>query len=105
KWQKKPQDITSLAKLQLELLSYSSQFLAEDGELVYSTCTIAPEENKEVIKQFVATNDQFRVVDLTKEAEQLGVDSSFVEQGMIQLLPTWQENEGYFIAKLRRKSK
>ncbi|MBM7623310.1 16S rRNA (cytosine(967)-C(5))-methyltransferase RsmB [Sporohalobacter salinus] len=103
KWQKKPQDSKSLAKLQLELLNNASEFLKSGGELIYSTCTIAKEENLEVINKFLAQNLAFELVDLSSQAERYGIGSDFILEGAIRLLPTWQENEGFFIAKLRKK--
>jgi 16S rRNA (cytosine967-C5)-methyltransferase len=104
KWQKKPQDIKALSKVQLALLNNGSKFLKVGGELVYSTCTITDRENSEVIKEFLNTNPDFELLDLTEEAEQFGIDAEFIKEGSIQILPTWRENEGYFIAKLKRIS-
>jgi len=104
KWQKKPQDIKQLKDIQLELLTAGSGFLKEGGELVYSTCTITEAENIEVVKEFVSNNLNFELVNLKSQAKEFGIDSEFINEGTIQLLPTWQENEGYFIAKLRRIS-
>lgn len=40
----------SLSKLQKKLIVRGAELLKQDGVLVYSTCTIAPEENEEVVK-------------------------------------------------------
>ncbi|SDC57605.1 MULTISPECIES: 16S rRNA (cytosine(967)-C(5))-methyltransferase RsmB [unclassified Candidatus Frackibacter] len=104
KWQKKPQDIKQLKDIQLELLTAGSGFLKEGGELVYSTCTITEAENIEVVKEFVSNNSNFELVNLKSQVKEFGIDSEFINEGTIQLLPTWQENEGYFVAKLRRIS-
>lgn len=46
-----PQDeIEGLAKLQKQLLSKAKDLLKEDGVIVYSTCTINPKENEEVVE-------------------------------------------------------
>ncbi|ADL12947.1 16S rRNA (cytosine(967)-C(5))-methyltransferase RsmB [Acetohalobium arabaticum] len=103
KWQKKPQDIDSLAELQLELLNNAGRFLKPKGELVYSTCTITHQENLEVINKFLAQNSDFELVDLSSWADKLGISSEFILEGSIQLLPTWQTNEGFFIAKLKKR--
>ncbi|SJZ30911.1 16S rRNA (cytosine(967)-C(5))-methyltransferase RsmB [Selenihalanaerobacter shriftii] len=102
KWKKKPQDIHTLSQLQLELLINGSKFLKKGGELVYSTCTIAAKENIEVLNRFLAKNSDFNLVDLTSQANDFGIPSKFIKEGSIQLLPTWKENEGFFIAKLKR---
>lgn len=45
-----PEQIKSLAKLQREILSVVWQYVKPGGQLIYSTCTISPEENPEQCK-------------------------------------------------------
>ncbi|NMA70241.1 MAG: 16S rRNA (cytosine(967)-C(5))-methyltransferase RsmB, partial [Desulfitobacterium sp.] len=49
RWHKSEQEIKALPELQLSILEKASQCVAPQGELVYSTCTIEPEENFEVV--------------------------------------------------------
>ena len=103
RWQKKPQDLEQLQELQLELLANAAGILKGDGELVYSTCTFTPEENKEVINNFLAQFSEFSKVDLTDQALELGL-GDYVEDGMIQIIPDSNLLEGFFIAKLVKNS-
>jgi len=52
---RRDEDIDRLALTQLELLVKAWSLLKEDGELVYSTCSILPTENEEVINAFLAS--------------------------------------------------
>ncbi len=53
RWRITPKTIQDCASLGLRLLMSASQHLKPGGRLVYSTCTITPEENQEVIKAFL----------------------------------------------------
>ncbi|MHA1626496.1 MAG: NOL1/NOP2/sun family putative RNA methylase [Candidatus Asgardarchaeia archaeon] len=55
-------DIKFMSKVQLELLKSASSVLSEGGCMVYSTCSIAPEENEFVIDEFLRENANFSVV-------------------------------------------
>ncbi|WP_018247323.1 16S rRNA (cytosine(967)-C(5))-methyltransferase RsmB [Orenia marismortui] len=103
RWQKKPQDLLQLQELQLELLDNAAEFLKSGGELVYSTCTITPEENKEVINKFLEKNSDFSLVDLEKEAEEFSLED-YLEDGNLQLIPDDYFIEGFFVAKLIKKA-
>jgi len=98
RWQKKPEDIDNLSVLQLELLQCAAQFLKPDGILVYSTCSIEPEENELLIKSFLNKNEdfileKFRPADAFEEAP-----------GILQILQSKHNIDGFFIAKLRKTS-
>lgn len=107
KWNKTPEDIASLSALQTQLLSKVQHLVKPGGKLVYSTCTIAPEENEEAVKSFLAEHPEFildpqwpeDVLQPLKAGGQLPDPFS----GMIQLLPHMFGSDGFFIARMRRK--
>ena len=47
RWKREPADITNLAELQRDLISAAARLVAPGGSLVYTTCTIEPEENED----------------------------------------------------------
>ena len=103
KWNKTAEDVKEIAKLQYQLLAGLSEMLAKDGRLVYSTCTIEPAENQEIVHRFVKEHPEFTIDttlgdDLPGAAREL-VDSS----GCLQILPHHFESDGFFIARLKRK--
>ncbi len=61
KWRITPQKIKELKKQQLKLLKRSASLLKKGGRLVYATCTITPEENEEVIGEFLEGNRYFSI--------------------------------------------
>lgn len=65
KWRLQPKDIQQCANLQLELLTASAKFVKERGRIVYSTCSIEPAENQEIIDAFLRSEagQQFRLRD------------------------------------------
>ena len=74
-----PEEIDRLHLAQLELLRQAAPRLKPGGTLVYSTCSLEPEENTEVVKQFLAEHSHFK---LEHERELLpfvdGVDGAYI---------------------------
>ncbi|TVM04190.1 MAG: 16S rRNA (cytosine(967)-C(5))-methyltransferase [Candidatus Brocadia sp. WS118] len=58
RWRLKERDIQTLASLQYSILKTGATMMKPDGYLVYSTCSIEPEENQEVIKKFIDSESQ-----------------------------------------------
>ena len=86
---------TELPPLQLDILTASSRYLKKGGELVYSTCTLNPRENAEVVHKFLDQNPDFTLVDFS-------VGSLKSEDGMLTLWPHIHNTDGFFISKLRK---
>ncbi len=59
RWNRSPDDLQRYQAVQLTLLSQAAALLAPGGVLVYATCSIEPEENEEVVAQFLAAQPQF----------------------------------------------
>ncbi len=79
-----------LPPLQYNILCAVSQSLRAGGVLVYSTCTILPEENEENVRRFLSEHNDF---------EALPFDGA--PEGMLTFLPC-AEHDGFFISKLTR---
>ena len=60
-YSKNRENIEELAKLQLEILNSAADILKDEGELIYSTCTITDEENTNNIKKFLEERKGFKV--------------------------------------------
>lgn len=106
KWTKQESDIKEIAFIQAKLLEAMSTLVKPGGVLVYSTCTIASEENEQQIDSFLAKHPQFRL-DAHWPAATLArlkgiglVDDSF--NGQLQILPQHANSDGFFIARLVR---
>jgi len=59
RWKLTPETITELAHLQVELLDHAASLLAENGTLLYATCSIEPEENEQQIDAFLIRHPEF----------------------------------------------
>lgn len=85
-------DFARLPEIQLAILENCSKYVKKGGMLVYSTCTVLPEENEGNVKRFLSSHPEFSSVDFT-----VGDISS--EGGMLSLSPDIHGTDGFFVAK------
>ena len=64
RWKRTPEDLAEAVKLQEELLDAAANMVAKNGRLVYSTCSLEPEENMEQIEKFLKEYDNFELMPL-----------------------------------------
>ena len=107
---KKPEirhkDLSESARLpaiQAAILEASAGYLKPGGVLVYSTCTILPAENQNVVRAFLTAHPEFEPFDFTFPAKDGTVTDIVSEGGMATLLPDRNRTDGFFIARLRKK--
>ncbi len=98
RWQRKPEDLGELTALQDDLLDAGARLVRPGGLLVYSTCTIEPEENEERIDAFLDRHDDFRL----ESAEGYVPDDVVSDAGFLTTLPHRHRTDGAFAARLRR---
>ena len=99
RWRRKPDDITDMAKLQFQILKNVSQYLNPGGTLVYGTCSLEPEENWNVVEQFLKLESDFQLVTGSSHLPEAWLN----EQGCLHTFPHIHGVDGMFAAKLRRK--
>lgn len=103
RWRKSPEQLAQLRELQLEILQGASPALKRGGTLVYSTCSIAPEENLGVIEEFLKENPHFRlesILDLLPFELERQEDCQTAKEGYLQFLPHIHGTDGFFMARL-----
>ena len=93
---KDPAALAALPQVQLAILRNVSSYVKPGGTLLYSTCTILPEENDEICTAFLKDHPQFAVEDFTLP------DGSGSSGGMLQLWPQRHGTDGFFIAKMKK---
>ncbi|MBO4650755.1 MAG: 16S rRNA (cytosine(967)-C(5))-methyltransferase RsmB [Clostridiales bacterium] len=98
----------SLSEVQESILENSCLRVKNGGYLIYSTCTINPNENENRIDTFLETHPDFECVPFDdKLPKNLLSNSRLLSQskeGKMTILPDEEGMDGFFIAKLRRKS-
>ena len=101
KYHASPEKCQELAKLQREILKNVSKYVKPGGTLVYSTCTVNPEENINNAKWF-ADNYDYEMEDVSKYLPECFL--KYVNEGCLELKPgTDTEYDGFFIARFVRK--
>jgi 16S rRNA (cytosine967-C5)-methyltransferase len=103
RWRQTPEAIAGLTGVQHDLLAAAADRLKPGGTLVYSTCTISPEENQAVIRRFLQEHPDFRPGDL-KACLPAAWHADIEDGAMIQLLPPRHGVDGFFIALLGRST-
>ncbi|MCF6271108.1 MAG: 16S rRNA (cytosine(967)-C(5))-methyltransferase RsmB [Melioribacteraceae bacterium] len=100
KWRRDVSDIRKLGELQTKLLEKGASLLKPGGELVYSTCTIEPEENFDIIKKFLEKHKEFEIINAANYFDKILVS----ENGCVQTYPNIHGIDGAFAAKLKLKN-
>jgi len=102
KYRLTPETIDALVPIQKAILEACASYVRPGGLLVYSTCTILPEENQNQVAEFLKNHPEYEADnDIRWLPENLRAG---FENGMIQLLPCRDGLDGFFIARLRRKA-
>jgi 16S rRNA (cytosine967-C5)-methyltransferase len=96
KWRLAPDDIRRLADLQFSLLERGATLLASGGRLIYSTCSIEPEENEGVIRRFIESGAPFRSLRLKAHTGLVTAD------GFVRTFPHKHRMDGFFAAALEK---
>lgn len=100
RWTKTPADITRLARSQRIWLTAASTHVEPGGVLVYSTCTVPPQENEHVVETFLNEHPEF-----TLEPAGEWVNHKYVTPaGYLATRPPEDGLDGVFAARLRRAS-
>lgn len=105
RWQRQESDLACLVTLQKELLEAAARQVKPGGVLVYSTCSIEPEENSQLISTFLYEHDEFSLDNSQPylPSEFRGV---FPEQGKpyVNTYPHIHKTDGFFIARMKRNN-
>ncbi|MBS9478195.1 16S rRNA (cytosine(967)-C(5))-methyltransferase RsmB [Ancylobacter radicis] len=109
-WSKAPGDIASLGALQARILANAAGLVKPGGLLVYSTCSLEPEEGERQIEVLLAARNDFERVPV--EPGEAGIAAEWINAaGEVRTLPTHLPHEdprqagldGFFAARLRRR--
>ncbi len=94
---KKLDDIKELLPLQRKILEVSARYVKSKGTLVYSTCSVNPNENRKICDSFLKEHPEFKSVKVLPECERLKDEGDY-----LTLMPHINNCDGFFIAKFVR---
>ncbi len=101
---KGPPDVARMAKVQEAMLANVAALLRPDGVLVYSTCSLEPEEGRAQVGAFLARTPAFRHLPIT--AAEIGADPAWIAEGDVRTLPFHLSElggmDGFYISRLQR---
>ncbi len=92
-------DIAKLAATQEELLAKAWSLLNDNGELVYSTCSILPGENRNIVTRFQAATSGASFLPITMNTQAANAE---LKDSGLQLLPTDFGSDGFFFSRLKK---
>ncbi len=107
-----PSGITKLSKIQKNLIEIAFGMLKESGTMVYSTCTIEPEENEAVVSYLLSKYPNAQLLDI--DSERLGItrtpavtkfNNLFIDprvEKCLRIHPYDNNTEGFFVAKIQK---
>jgi len=110
KWKLKPEDLLDLQSRQTAILQAAMRHVSPGGRLVYSTCSLEPEENEQVIASCLPANPDFKIVPVRTELQRLQESGELVWKSIDELIngdflrtiPGVHPCDGFFAAILQR---
>lgn len=100
RWAKESEDIAGLCGIQKRILEEAAKLVVPGGTLIYSTCTITPEENQNMVEQFLLRHPEY---ELDETLTDCWLNMEKACNGFIQFLPFEDAMDGFFIARMVRK--
>jgi 16S rRNA (cytosine967-C5)-methyltransferase len=98
RWRLRRSDLAVLVAAQGELLRCAAECVRPGGLLVYSTCSLEPEENDEQVDLFLSANPEWSL----EPPPLAALPSTVIDRGRLRVLPHEHGTDGAFAARLRR---
>lgn len=98
RWKRTLQDIENMKNIQLRLLESAAKVVKPDGIIIYSTCTIDPEENEQVVETFIKNNPGFRMESLSNYVPEQYLSQKY----SVQTFPHKHKIDGSFAVRIRK---
>lgn len=90
---KKKSEIDGLPEIQYRILCNAVKYLKDGGRLVYSTCTLNPQENSQVCDRFLSEHPEFSAVEVHPDLPRYGEGDKY-----LTLMPHLHSTDGFFVA-------
>jgi 16S rRNA (cytosine967-C5)-methyltransferase len=113
KWRLQKEDLLDLQSRQVAILKSALRQLAIGGRLIYSTCSLEPEENETVVEAALEGRAEFKIADLNAELQHLRESGEMCWENIASLLagpylrtiPGVHPCDGFFAALIERRTK
>lgn len=102
RWRVRPGDPARLAEIQAAILHNAAAAVRPGGVLVYSTCTLLPEENEALVAAFLERHVDFTATETENVPAE--VRSVVDSEGALRCLPHRDDADGFYAARMERKS-
>ena len=101
KWRQSPQAVDELAVKQQAILSAAATLLKPGGRLVYATCSVLTQENRQVVDEFLGGHPDFELVRCRRVLDEshIALDSG----DFLELRPQLHDTDGFFAAVMQRR--
>ena len=100
RWRRSPADIKQMVQTQQQIIQNVARYIKPGGTVVYSTCTLEPEENWGIVDWFLSQNSEFFVGALPDFIPEEYID----DRGALMVLPHKHQMDGAFGVRLHRES-
>jgi 16S rRNA (cytosine967-C5)-methyltransferase len=100
RWRVREEGLGEIVKLQREMLEAAAKLVKPGGRLLYTTCSLLPEENEENIRWFLKKHPEFKLIPLNGP-----YDPSPLLPGTMRAWPHRHDTIGFFYALLERREK
>jgi 16S rRNA (cytosine967-C5)-methyltransferase len=100
RWRIKVSDIAVMSALQKTIVRAAAQVVKPEGLLIYSTCSLEPEENEAQVESFLSENLNW----ILEPPPDGTVAPDLLDRGRLHVLPHRHGTDGAFAARLRRVS-
>jgi 16S rRNA (cytosine967-C5)-methyltransferase len=101
KWSTVKPDIGRCARRQVRLLDHLAPLLKPGGVMVFSVCSIEPEENEQVVAHFLKKHPNFAITK-RQSIEENSVRAHVAADGFLRTAPHIHQLDGFFAARLHR---
>jgi 16S rRNA (cytosine967-C5)-methyltransferase len=101
KWKKDPMTISSMTKVQGDLLASATRSLKGGGRLLYTTCSLLDEENEEVVDDFLTSQNSMSRLDMKEVFPDMRPDI-FTDRGELRLWPHIHDCDGFYACLLEK---
>ncbi|HEY3769725.1 MAG TPA: 16S rRNA (cytosine(967)-C(5))-methyltransferase RsmB [Candidatus Angelobacter sp.] len=110
KWKLKPEDLVDLQARQIAILRAAMNYVRPNGKLVYSTCSLEPEENEQVVNACLQDIKDFQIVPIKEELTRLQQSGdlvwkdidSLISGNFLRTIPGVQPCDGFFAAVVQK---